>query len=95
MPAVDAVPTAVPGTAPVGCTAGAVIGPAASAVAGHGPAKAKAVAASVHVEVGRVQGDRGLVPEDVTQEVSVPTQEALLRGKRPAKPNPKYAEDAP
>ena len=72
-----------------------MIGPAASAVAGHGAAKAKAVAASVHIEVGRVQGDRGQAPEDGPQEVSVPSEEALLRGMRPAKPEPKYVEDAP
>lgn len=82
VPASNAVPAAVPGAAPMGCTAGAVIGPAASAVAVNGPARAKAVAAPVHVEVGRVQGNRGLAPEDGPQEVSVLSQEALLRSRK-------------
>ena len=71
MPAADAAPAAEPGTAPTSAAAAAVIGPAASAAAGHGPAEAKAVAATVHVEVGRVQGEDGLLPEE---EFSMPTQ---------------------
>ena len=68
LPATNAVPAAMP------VTAGAVLGPAAAAAAGRGPAKAEAVAAPVHVEVARTQGERGLLPAEGHQQVSMSNQ---------------------
>ncbi len=63
----DAAAAAAPTTAPASAAAAAVIGPAAVAATGQGPAEAEAIAAPVHVEVGRMQGEHGLLPEEGPQ----------------------------